>query len=64
MWHRGSRITEMPAIYNKDSKGLDESKMMSVLQDTSKPRFSVRINQNPTLHQYALVCDLHAQAGR
>ena len=31
----------------------------------SKPVFSVRSNQNPTLHQCALVCDLHdARAGR
>lgn len=54
----------MPAIWSKDSKGLGQTELMSVLQEISETRFSVRSNQNPTLHQYALVCDLHARAGR
>lgn len=63
MCHHGSRSCQQ--YLGKDSKGLGQTTLMSVLQEISETRFFlVRSNQNPTLHQFALVCDLHARAGR
>ena len=61
MWHYGSRRRQQ--YLARIRKDWVRPNCRASCRRFQKPVF-VRINHNPTLQQYALVCNMHARAGR